>query len=134
MSEQQKKPVIISAAIIEMEDKILIAKRPKDKKLANKWEFPGGKLEQGETIEQCLKREVLEELGIEVKINSHFMDVPCQDAGDNACLKAFRCSVTQGKPQAIEHADLAWVTRDELDSFDWPDADIPIIKALQTIL
>jgi len=123
---------IVSCAVIEKDGKILIARRKSGDQMAGKWEFPGGTIEPGETPEQCLKRELLEELGVEIGIDG-FM---CSStwAYDHATIQllAFKATLLSGKLTLHDHAEISWVSPHELDDYDFPEADVPIIRYLTT--
>lgn len=94
-----------------------------------KWEFPGGKLEKGETLEDCLKREIKEELGLNVKIleklpsNTHkYTDKKIIE------LIPFRCSLQTSEIDLKEHSRIEWASISQLENFDWAEADIPIVQ------
>jgi mutator protein MutT len=120
----------VTAAIIEKDGKILIAQRKKGKHLEGKWEFPGGKVESGETPEECLKRELLEEFGIEVEIrdligNSEF------DYGDKHIrLLGYRAQHLSGEFQLHDHDDMKWIRLEEFAHYDFAPADLPLIDTL----
>jgi len=121
----------VVAAIIEKDSKILIARRKKGDTLGGMWEFPGGKIEPGETPEGCLKRELKEEFDIQAQVGPFFMSttfiyylVPIE-------LLAYKASHISGEFKINEHDEIKWVTRDELDNFDFASPDRPVVKALQ---
>lgn len=121
----------VAAAIIKRNGKILIAQRSKPGPLYGKWEFPGGKQEPGETIQDCLRRELVEELGIQAEIGDHFCTAslvlnsrPCE-------MLIFWVTSFTGEPQLLDHMAMAWVTIDELSSYDFPDTNVPIIEKLK---
>lgn len=123
-------PLTICAAIIERDKQVLIAKRPFHKTLGGKWEFPGGKLEAGESYEQCLVRELQEEINIVIQVGKFLFEVSCEDAGPGARLRAYHCQLVSGEPSCAEHLELRWASYDKLLEYDWPKADYPIIQAL----
>jgi mutator protein MutT len=119
-----------TAAIIRKDNKVLIAKRKKAF-MGSPWEFPGGKVEKDETHQECLKRELYEELGIEAEIGafvcSHKHVLNCQSA-----IHLFAYDVTQisGEFQLRDHEEIRWVTVEELEHYNFPDTDRSIIKFL----
>jgi 8-oxo-dGTP diphosphatase len=121
----------VVAAIIKDKDKILIAQRNSKDHLAGKWEFPGGKIKPGETPEECLVREIREELRIDVEIGS-FYDDNIYGSKDQAIhLLFYRAEIINGKVTAIVHDNVKWITIKELARFDFAPADIPIVKRLE---
>jgi 8-oxo-dGTP diphosphatase len=114
----------VCCAVIERDGRLLAAKRPVGRQLAGKWEFPGGKIEPFETDEQCVVREVHEELGARVNVIRKFDEVPV--IGSYICLVPFLCRVVMGEPQPLEHEKLLWVLPADLHTLDWAPADIPI--------
>jgi len=122
----------VGAGIIVRNGKILIGKRPKGKPLADFWEFPGGKQEANETIEQCLIRELKEELGIEAVIGSHIVDTGYQYPEGEFRLHVFFAHIDDNaKVTPVVHQALAWVTPQELDNYQLPPADVEIISVLK---
>ncbi|MED4287174.1 (deoxy)nucleoside triphosphate pyrophosphohydrolase [Priestia megaterium] len=121
----------VVAAIIKEKDQILIAQRHSKDPLAGKWEFPGGKLERGETPAECLAREIREELRVEIEIKS-FYDDNVYDSKDQAIhLLFYWAEVVDGEVTPVVHDDVKWVTIKELARFDFAPADIPIVKRLE---
>ncbi len=119
----------VTCALIENNNQILCAQRSENMSLPLKWEFPGGKLEKDETLEDCLKREIKEELGLNVKIlerlpsNTHkYSDKKIIE------LIPFRCSLQTSEINLKEHSKIEWVTVSQLANFDWAEADIPIVQ------
>ena len=121
---------IVTAAIIRRGEKILIAQRGSGS-LAGKWEFPGGKAEAGERLEDCLMRELREELGIEATVGQLFL-VTTHDYGANGLVRlhAFLCRIVAGEPEPRYHSVLQWVSPADLSRYEFAPADIPIIAAL----
>jgi A/G-specific adenine glycosylase len=109
---------------------LLIAQRPLDGLLGGLWEFPGGKQEPGETLETCLGRELMEELGITVEVGDLFTVVQHAFTHFKITLHAFTCRHVDGAPQAIGVRDWAWVQPDALDGYSFGKADREVIKAL----
>ncbi|MFP7416607.1 8-oxo-dGTP diphosphatase MutT [Priestia filamentosa] len=121
----------VVAAIIRDKDKILIAQRNATDHLAGKWEFPGGKIEPDETPEECLAREIREELRVDVEIRSFYDDNVYGSKDQAIHLFFYWAEVINGEVTAIVHDDIKWITIKELAKFDFAPADIPIVKRLE---
>lgn len=125
------RPVIeVAAAIIRRGDTILIAQRCADDHLANLWEFPGGKREPGESFEQCLARELQEELGVTARVGRLVHDVTHDYPERTVRLCFFECDLLDGEPRAIDCQDCRWVRAGELQSYRFPPADDELIRSL----
>jgi len=127
----QKKPIDVVAALIWEKDKFLICQRPANKARALLWEFVGGKKEPGETLEQALVRECVEELAINVQVGDQFMQVVHQYPDILIRLTLFHCTIPVGYPQALEHNDIKWIHPNQIDDFDFCPADEDILKELK---
>jgi 8-oxo-dGTP diphosphatase len=128
----KKKKVEVVAGIICLKDEILCVQRPKNKYnyISEKFEFPGGKIEKGETKKEALKRELFEELNISPKIKSLFTTVTHQYPDFELTMHSFICE-TESKDLILnEHISLEWLTLKELKKLDWAAADIPIVNKL----
>jgi A/G-specific adenine glycosylase len=122
----------VTAAVIRREDGcMLIAQRPLGGMLGGLWEFPGGKRETGESLAECLTREIREELGVEVAVGPQITTVQHAYTHFRITLYAFACTLLRGEPQALGCADWAWVTLDELDRYAFPVTDQKIIAVLR---
>lgn len=119
------RPLVVTAAVIDRENRILIARR-REGHLAGCWEFPGGKVEPGEGLAECLVRELREELGIQVEVLAPLTPVEHAYPGKTVRLHAFRCRWLAGEPKTNEHDQIAWVLPDELAAFPLAPADLPI--------
>lgn len=124
----------VTASIISRDNKVLIAQRPANDKLAGKWEFPGGKIEPGETPEECLKREIREEFDVEIEVLEYFgQSIYTYDSGQIK-LMAYLCKWISGDFTLKVHSRIRWVGYDELDLFDYAPADIPLAEELNQYL
>jgi A/G-specific adenine glycosylase len=122
----------VTAAVTRRDDgRILIAQRPPEGMLGGLWEFPGGKREPGETLPECLRREIREELGLEIAVGDQIGTVRHAYSHFRITLYAFECRPVSGEPQAIGCADWAWVTLDELERYAFPVTDQKIIAMLK---
>jgi len=124
-------PIQVAAAVIASGDLYLITRRKAGTHLAGLWEFPGGKCEVGESLKDCLRREVREELGIEITEPIPFQTVRHEYPEKSVELHFFRCTIKAGTAQVLGCDDLKWVTAKELATFDFPPADRRLVKALQ---
>ncbi len=124
----------VTAAIIQMENKVLIAQRAPGDNLAGKWEFPGGKIEHGETPKECLRREIREELDIDIEVSDFFGESIYTYHSGQINLMAFWCKWISGDVTLKVHSQMAWVSRDELDLYDFAPADIPLVEKLKAIM
>ena len=118
---------MVAALIQDKDGRILCAKRNQDKSQGGKWEFPGGKPEEGETLEGALMREVREELGIDIKVLRLFD----QSTTGDIELAVFSCELVADKPStSTDHSELRWLKEEELSGLDWAEADKPALKKL----
>jgi 8-oxo-dGTP diphosphatase len=126
------KKIEVVAAIIYFEDKILCVQRPKNKLsyISEKFEFPGGKIEENETKKEALEREIFEELKIPINIKSFFMTVVHNYPDFELTMHSFICEVETKDLILTEHISLEWLNIDELKKLDWAGADIPIVDKL----
>lgn len=123
-------PVIrVSCAIIEKKGVVLAAQRGTEMAMPLKWELPGGKIEEHESPENCLKREIFEEMGVEIVILSPLGQFIHHYPAFTIRLYPFICSITGEKIHLREHAAIAWLSPADLKSLDWAEADLPVIDA-----
>jgi A/G-specific adenine glycosylase len=122
----------VAAGVVRGEDgRLLIAQRPLEGLLGGLWEFPGGKQEAGETLPECLMRELDEELGITVEVGAELCAVRHAFTHFSITLHAFECRLVDGEPRPIQANALAWVTEDELDRYGFGKADREVIRFLR---
>lgn len=119
------------AVIWNEQDQILIDRRKQEGLLGGLWEFPGGKIEPGETIEDCIAREIQEELGIEIAVGDRLCTITHAYSHFKVTLNVHHCTHLTGEPQPIECDEVRWVTLDTLEDFPFPKANIHIIDALR---
>lgn len=121
----------VTAAVIESDGRVLIARR-RHAFMGYLWEFPGGKQEPGETLEECLRREIREELGIEIDVGEPLcattQPVNCQVT---IRLHAYRASYVSGEMTLHEHDEVRWVSPEDLGAYDFPEPDRAIVAALR---
>lgn len=121
----------VCCAIIKKEDKVLIAKRS-DGEFRGFWEFPGGKVKKDESDKDCLERELTEELGIKTITGKIFSEVNFEYHNLKIHLLAYYSKIIEGEPKNLEHLELKWVTKSELNKYKFLEADIPIVQELIT--
>ncbi|WP_085992978.1 (deoxy)nucleoside triphosphate pyrophosphohydrolase [Oceanobacillus senegalensis] len=125
-----KKNIHVVGAIIIERGKILCAQRGPNKTLPYMWEFPGGKIEKGETAEQALKREIKEEIKCKVDVREKFAYTIHEYEFGIVHLITYICKLITGEPELTEHLQTKWLKKEELSSLDWAPADIPTIEKL----
>ena len=126
------KKIEVVAAIIVWKGRILCVQRPKNKLnyISEKFEFPGGKIEEGETKEEALSRELMEELELSAKIKSFFLTVVHEYPDFELTMHSFLCEVDTQELILKEHIDQKWLKIEELSTLDWAAADIPVVDKL----
>ena len=125
-----KKNIHVVGAVIIENDKILCAQRGPSKSLPLKWEFPGGKIEAGETPQEALSHEIKEEMQCIVEIGGQVEHTVYEYDFGIVHLTTYYCKLIEGKPVLTEHVEMKWLAPDELKSLDWAPADIPAIETL----
>ncbi len=121
----------VVAAIIKNNDRVLIARKKQGKSLEGYWEFPGGKIEVGETPEESLIREIKEELMVEIKIVSYFGENIHDYGKTKVRLMAFIAEIVSGEIVLKDHDAIEWVTVGELDNYFFAPADLPFVNKLK---
>ncbi len=121
----------VAAGLLFRDGKLLITQRKAGSHLAGLWEFPGGKREPGELWADCLRRELREELAIDVGVERLFNEVTHAYPEKTVHLRFFVCSLISGEPQPLDCAALAWVTAEELGRYSFPAADAGLLASLQ---
>jgi len=122
--------VQVAAGLISREGCYLITRRKAGVHLGGLWEFPGGKREPGESLEDCLRREVREELGVEITRPALFRVIHHDYPEMSVELHFFRCSIREGQVRPLGCADLRWVAPEEMAQYEFPPADQPLVRSL----
>jgi 8-oxo-dGTP diphosphatase len=128
--------LVVACALVDVDGRVLIAQRPKGKQLENLWEFPGGKLEAGETPEDALIRELKEELDIDVTkaCLAPFVFTTHAYESFHLLMPLWLCRRWSGAPRALEHQAIAWVKPNRLSDYPMPPADEPLVAYLRDFL
>jgi len=124
------KTIEVVAAIIKQDNKIFTTRRGSGE-FENMWEFPGGKIEAGETREEALIREIKEELELDIDITKYLTTVDYDYSTFHLTMHCFTCVISGGKLNLNAHNDAKWTTLEELDKFNWVPADILVIEKLK---
>ncbi|SRR5665213_294032 len=128
--------LVVACALVDPDGRVLIAQRPEGKAMAGLWEFPGGKIETGERPEDCLIRELREELGITVleACLAPFTFASHSYADFHLLMPLYLCRRWEGTAVALEHAALKWVRPKDMAQYPMPPADLPLIPMLRDLL
>lgn len=131
-----KTVLVVAAALVDSDGRVLIAQRPDGKQLAGQWEFPGGKVEPGETPEAALIRELEEELGITVKqaCLAPFVFASHTYESFHLLMPLYLIRRWEGEPEAREHKTLKWVRPNDMRNYEMPPADLPLVAWLQDFI
>lgn len=125
------KKIEVVAAIINKDGKFFATQRGYGK-LKGKWEFPGGKIEAGESCEEALKREIREELGVAICVNEHFHSVEYTYPDFHITLHCFLSTIVSGEIKLLEHSSAKWLAAEQIDQVDWLPADIEVIEKIKS--
>lgn len=131
--DQKKRELFVVAGAIIKDGKVFAAQRGKSGKTAFKWEFPGGKINPGETPEEALARELVEELLIHVKVHELIYSVVDEYEDVILHIDTYRCTLVSGTPTLSEHIDMAWSNKDELDKLTFSPADDPVLAKIKKL-
>lgn len=124
----------VVAALIEKEDRILIAKRSTgDPNVLGKWEFPGGKVELNEDEMHAIEREILEEFELKIQAKEFITNNVCEYPTKTVDLRLYSCDYVSGEFKLHDHSEIAWVSKNELLTYDLAPADIPLAKYVEEI-
>ncbi|MCM1988816.1 (deoxy)nucleoside triphosphate pyrophosphohydrolase [Oceanirhabdus seepicola] len=126
----KKKIKVVGAIIENTNNEILCALRSLQMPMPNLWEFPGGKVEEGENLQEAIKREINEELSCRVEAFEVFNDYTHEYDKFIVNLITIKCKIIEGTPVANEHGALIWLKRDYLSSLNWAPADVPAVEEL----
>ncbi len=132
IKEETRPHLQVAAAIIIEQDRILITSRPAGSHLQGMWEFPGGKQEHGETLFQCMEREVMEELGISVRAEKEVSSVTHEYEEKIVTLHFFECTVLNGTPHGHDGQEFRWVKAEELTQYSFPPPDKEMVERLRS--
>jgi len=127
-SEDAGSAIQVTAALLRKDGRWLITRRPTGSHLAGLWEFPGGKQKEGESLEECLAREIEEETGLRVAVGEKQRAVTHHYAERTVHLHFFDCQPIEGEARPIGCADVAWITPEEFAEYDFPPADEPVVS------
>ena len=121
--------IVVTAAVIERDDRFLVTRRQQGVHLEGHWEFPGGKCEAGESLDACLVRELREELDVEAQVGEEVLVTTHPYADRSVELHFFRCDL-KGEPRPLLGQEMRWATREELATLEFPPADAALIQML----
>jgi 8-oxo-dGTP diphosphatase len=121
----------VVGAVIVSDERVLAAKRGPSGSLPNMWEFPGGKVEDGESPQEALAREIGEELLVDIRVGEEILTTTHDYVFGVVTLTTYYCELRCGTPQLTEHAALRWLTPDELSSVEWAPADVPAVERIR---
>lgn len=122
---------VVCGVIEDSEGRLLACLRPMGKHLGGQWEFPGGKVDPGETPGEALVRELCEELDVRVRVGLPLATVVWDYGQRRIRLLPFRCTILSGAPRAVEHDELRWCSLDTSGDLNWAAADIPILREIR---
>lgn len=124
----------VVASVFIKDNRVFCAQRKDTGETAKKWEFPGGKVDEGETHQQALEREIYEELATKITVDDFIMTVNHQYNTFEITMHAYQCTIIEGNLTLSEHLSSRWLTREELTTVDWAPADLPIVERIKDLL
>lgn len=125
---------VVCAVLEDGTGRFLACLRPQGKHLEGLWEFPGGKIDPGESPEAALIREISEELAIDIEVDKALQAVVCSYGVKRIRLHPFRCRILRGEPHPLEHERIQWCAPEDFDNLSWAEADLPILAEIRTAL
>ena len=128
------KHIEVAAAVFLQDDTVFAAQRKDYGPLAKRWEFPGGKLEKGESGEDAIIREIKEELGVAIQVKRLLLTIEHQYADFSLTMHGYLCEIIQGSLELREHLDSKWLAKAELYSVSWAEADLPLVRLVSSLL
>ncbi len=134
MNGALRKNIFVVGAVIVRDGLVLCAQRGLEGSLPGLWEFPGGKIESGESKPEALRREISEELGCGVSVGHEITTTVHEYEFGIVHLTTFYCQIEEGAPSLSEHSEMRWLKPSDLDSLDWAPADIPTIDIISSEL
>ena len=127
-TKKEKPHFHVTAALVMRNDRLLISKRPEGSHLGGLWEFPGGKQEEGETLEDCIEREIMEELGIRIQAEKLLLSVIHEYHEKIITLYFFQCSLLDGEPISLDNQEIKWAEINDLKQYRFPPPDQKIVE------
>lgn len=129
-----KKRIEVTGAVLTDGNRVLAARRGPGRSLAGYWEFPGGKVEEGESPHESLSRELREELLCAVSVGDHITTTEHEYDFATIVLSTYFCKLLDGEPQLTEHEEVRWVSADKLHELEWAPADIPAVEIISSTI
>jgi len=124
---------VVAGVVLRGDGAVLAGKRPADSKMPLIWEFPGGKVEPGETDAEALRRELREELEIEVEVGAYVGTSTHTHAGRTVQVRAYVCTIVRGTPVAVEHVELRWLVPQDYHEVKWAPADVALLEPVAAL-
>ena len=128
-----KKHIRVAAAVIFVNGQFLLSKRKAEQHQGNKWEFPGGKIDEGESVEQALIRELREELDIEISDQQEFVNLDFEYPEKKVSLYFQLVTNFSGQERGVEGQEVAWFDSEQIQQLTFPDANIPVLEKIKTL-